>query len=403
MKRTGTGFGKSFLVLSIILITLSYAGTLQAADKAWTIMIYVDADNSLQEALMEDVNEMEMVGSSDDVNIVVEIDRLNKNMKGFKGEPWDNTRRYFIKKDDDSKEIKSELLENMPEQNMGDPQTLVDFIKFCHEKYPAQKYALILENHGDGWRKANRGTDRGICEDDTSNDKLTLPELKSALELGTCGLGKKFDAMEFDACLMAMLEVSSQIRNYVEFASFSQEEEPGAGNPYDKLLTQIKGSTDGKGFVMAVVQTYLDSYSSNVTKSAVDMSKLPALEKAVDEFAKTSIEKMKDAAPGIKAAIDETKSFRIATYKDFDDFIDRFNAKYHDQQIRDKVVAAHAAFMAAVIKNGKTENANGLSIWIPKDKAEFKSRPDYLELEMNLSTAWGEFLGNYFEKALTGN
>jgi hypothetical protein len=40
----------------------------------WTVMIYLDSDNNLESAGINDINEMEMVGSSSDVKIVVQVD-----------------------------------------------------------------------------------------------------------------------------------------------------------------------------------------------------------------------------------------------------------------------------------------------------------------------------------------
>ena len=39
--------------------------------KQWTVMVYMSADNNLEPDGIHDLNEMESVGSTDDVNIVV--------------------------------------------------------------------------------------------------------------------------------------------------------------------------------------------------------------------------------------------------------------------------------------------------------------------------------------------
>ena len=76
----------------------------------WTVMIYLDSDNNLESAGIDDINEMEMVGSTTDVNIVVQVDRipysvLAANNQGYADDvsngDWTNTRRYYITQDFD--------------------------------------------------------------------------------------------------------------------------------------------------------------------------------------------------------------------------------------------------------------------------------------------------------------
>ena len=67
--------------------------------KEWTIMTYINAKNDLEYSGLKDVNEMEQVGSTDKINIVVEIGRMNGQEDGdthVDGD-WTGTRRIYIK------------------------------------------------------------------------------------------------------------------------------------------------------------------------------------------------------------------------------------------------------------------------------------------------------------------
>jgi clostripain len=155
----------------------------------WTVMVYLDADNNLESAGIDDINEMETVGSTSDVNIVVQIDRipysvLDSNNEGYADDisngDWTNTRRYFITQDYDPSTINSQLISNLGEQNMGNPQTLISFAKWAVSNYPAKKYLLVIWNHGGGFRST--GLTKDIAWDDTSGgDKITMSELEYAL------------------------------------------------------------------------------------------------------------------------------------------------------------------------------------------------------------------------------
>ena len=133
--------------------------TKRRRSKEWTFMIYMDADNNLEHAGILDLNEMEKVGSSDSVNIVVQMDRIDGT-----GYPWDDTsngnwkktKRFFVIPDSDPDVINSFEVEDLGEMNMGKPATLDSFITWAKREFPARKYCLVLWDHGSGWQKAGR-------------------------------------------------------------------------------------------------------------------------------------------------------------------------------------------------------------------------------------------------------
>ncbi|MDQ3007176.1 MAG: clostripain-related cysteine peptidase, partial [Chloroflexota bacterium] len=112
----------------------------------WTVIVYSAADDEvLEETMWFDVNEMELVGSNPQLNIVVQIDRYGG---AFTGDgDWADTRRYLITQDNDLSTIASPIVESVGEVDTGDPQTLVDFVTWAVQKYPAKKYALVLSDH----------------------------------------------------------------------------------------------------------------------------------------------------------------------------------------------------------------------------------------------------------------
>lgn len=101
----------------------------------WTFMVYMAGDNNLSGAGDEDLREMRQVGSTDDVNVVVQFDNAGQ----------EGTRRYRVLRDGD------DLVESLGPTDSGDPNVLLDFIRWAHATYPADRYALVLWNHGGGW------------------------------------------------------------------------------------------------------------------------------------------------------------------------------------------------------------------------------------------------------------
>ncbi|GAH31165.1 unnamed protein product, partial [marine sediment metagenome] len=214
----------------------------------WTVMIYLDADNNLEMAGINDINEMEMVGSTTDVNVVVQVDRIPYSVLAANNEGhlddssnsnWTNTRRYYITQDFDPYTINSDLKSDLGELNMGNPSTLIDFATWAVTEYPAEKYLLVIWNHGGGFRSP-ASTTKDIAWDDTSGgDKITMSELEYALSAISIQMGKNVDIVGMDACLMAMTEVAYQIKDYADILVTSEESEPNDGWPYDTILGQL--------------------------------------------------------------------------------------------------------------------------------------------------------------------
>ena len=72
-----------------------------AADQqTWLVMLYDDADDEiLEEDMYNDLNEAELVGSSDRVHIVAQMDRYDG---GFDGDgDWTTAKRFLVQQDDD--------------------------------------------------------------------------------------------------------------------------------------------------------------------------------------------------------------------------------------------------------------------------------------------------------------
>ncbi|MCG2725936.1 MAG: clostripain-related cysteine peptidase, partial [Elusimicrobia bacterium] len=142
--------------------------------KEWTIMVYVNAKNDLEKFGMKDINEMEMIGSSDKINVVVELGRMD-GFDSSEGD-WTGSKRYLIRKDGNTGAITSPVLADLGKVDMGDWKHLVDFGKWAKAKYPAKKYMLIVWNHGSGWKKSSKSlVDKGLSYDFETNNHFTTP------------------------------------------------------------------------------------------------------------------------------------------------------------------------------------------------------------------------------------
>ncbi len=227
-------------------------------------MVYLAAGNNLETVGIQDINEMEIIGSTKDVNILVQMDRIPFDVLNDFGlghlddssnNNWTGTRRYYITQDMNSEIINSKLKMDLGQKNMGDPETLKDFAQWAIQNYPAERYMLVLWNHGGGFRSLE--LNRDICWDWNFglDSRITMPQLEDALSFISGQLGKEIDIIGMDACHMGMIEVAYQVKDYAQIMVASEASVPGDGWQYDCVLQTLvtSPSQTSKQFAAEIV------------------------------------------------------------------------------------------------------------------------------------------------------
>ena len=246
-----------------------------------TIMVYIVGSNLESDggAATYDIDEM-LYSGFDDENI---------NLILYTGGSydWDNS----IISDDHNCILKVEnedliLLDKEDQKNMGDPDTLSDFINYCYSNYPAEQYGIILWNHGGG-------PILGYGDDEVAEDYLTMLELTSAFADTPFTGDNKFEWIGFDACLMASIEVADVLSPYGKYLISSQESEPGCGWDY-AFLENIQEGDTGIDIGTLIVDTYISTTTEllegspygniDLTLSVMDLSKTDDVEQALDDL-----------------------------------------------------------------------------------------------------------------------
>jgi hypothetical protein len=348
----------------------------------WTVMVYLDADNNLESAGIDDINEMEMVGSTSEVNIVVQVDRvpysvLASSNQGYADDTsngnWTTTRRYYVTQDFNPVLINSPLKIDLGELNMGDPQTLVDFANWAAINYPAKKYLLVIWNHGGGFRSLNLSKD--IAWDDTNGgDKITMPELKDALSMISAQIGKNIDIVGMDACFMAMTEVAYQIKDYADILVASEETEPNDGWPYDTILSQLTSNPSLTSIPLAtnIVDDYIFTYPTTyVTQSAIDLSYMDTL---ASQLSNLALAIMNDSVTPLDKyiyAANSTQRYSLSGF-DFTDLYDlcsKILIYSNNANVKNIALSIQQSLNFAVIHSGyngsMVSRSRGLSIYFP--------------------------------------
>jgi len=363
MKRSG-------LVLAILAVVLMVS-TAFAADNAkkWTMMVFINADNNLDRFGVLDVQEMEQAGLSNDVNIVVQLDRSRKE-----------TRRYdVIGRASDAKAddwgLCSKMVQNMGEVDMGDYKELVNFVKWSADNYPAENYLLVIWNHGAGWKKKSNEIFKGISYDDQSGNHITTKDLGIAMQKVAGILGKQLDILSMDACLMQMIEVLYEVRENVTYMVASEETEPGDGWPYHLICTPLVQNPAMSPLEMAklIPQAYAQSYpSKSTTQSAVECAKVAALAETINKFAVALTDAINDTAEAkiAKNALSQVQKYAYPENVDLGHIVKLILDKTANAKVKETGTELLMAYEKAIVQNNitgsATKNSTGIAIYFPK-------------------------------------
>ncbi len=343
---------------------------------AWTLMVYIVGDNNLDEYVPLDIEtELAPTGSNADVSVVALADRLPTA-------EWSQTLLFYVTQGMEA--TPENALEDWGEANMGDPQTLLDFILWTQANYPADHYALSLWNHGWSWRPGMS------MYDETDNDTLDQHELEAVLaQVGP------IDVIMYDACQMATIENEATVRAYSQAIVHSQEWVNWDGIEYELVIPALQADPGMSADDLAAFINYSTSTGKERTYSAVALDgRWDALFAAVDAWAYALEAGLPEHRHQYAGAFHGAQTFwGDPTARDLYDVASRVYQRIDDPVIQETSLAVMFAVESAVLDEWHVKHyayAHGISIFLPL-KVDDLDDPSTLE--------WNEF--DYYRNVLT--
>lgn len=381
----------------------------QAVQKKWTMLVFLNGNNNLDEYGDLNIRQMEEVGSTNDVNIVVQWASMKRS----------SVKRLLIQKRlasaDESEVSTSPVVEDMGSVDMGDYRNFVDFVKWGHDNYPADRYFVVVWNHGNGWqlRSMNRSVGgqesigaMDISYDDKTGSHITTEQLGKAMGEISSHMGRKVELYGSDACLMAMMEVAGEMQNSVNYFVGSEELEPGEGWPYNKFLQRLVAQPDMSGDLVAkaLTEEYAAAYSAGgvygendaTTFSAVDMSVFGEMQNALAQFVNEFQGMNSSDISKVKKVVEKSQKFASQDYVDLLSFMNQLSASSVSKSKRaiDNIKEVYSRFVLLSLNGALYSDATGMSLWLPSNsKAQYNLyQKRYSALKFNQSTNWLSFL-----------
>lgn len=295
---------KALLCALIATLALSALAAAASTKPGWTVLVYMLADNDLEESALADLVEMADSGAGSGFELVVLADReCRYSASGAAGVPaWKGASLFAAEGG------RLERLADWGKVDMGDPGTLARFIAEGLAARPSERRAFLFWDHGGAWK--------GFGVDESADSNLTLEEIGTGLAAGLAKAGlARFDLMGFDACLMASYETMSAVGDRAAYFLASEELEPGHGWDYRSL--SLLGSKPAAGPVelgKAMIAGFMEQARAErngdrVTLSLIDLSRAAELDAALADFVGTVQGVMGEAAGGLGRAAGSTLEF----------------------------------------------------------------------------------------------
>ncbi|MEW6283526.1 MAG: clostripain-related cysteine peptidase, partial [Candidatus Eremiobacterota bacterium] len=355
----------------------------QNPKKKLTVLYFIDGKNNLSSMAAHSFKSLDQVGSDDNVNVVAELGLMKQSVV-----------RGLVTKGGGA-----DSFQLAGTSDMGSPASVADFVEWGMKNYPAEKYALVLWNHGAGFK--------GILTDEEAGTMCQNKDLAQALEQVKQKTGQDISVLNFNACLMGQAEVAYEYRNVAKYMVGSQEVEAGlripipglfGTTPQHKVLEDVQEAyakgrnlSDEELASLFVYETKKQFGTSlfSPTQSAVDLSQAGGVRDACENLAGKVLQAMQ-ADPSLvdqlRKDIKSAQNFckidaHIEPYVDYKDLGDFAKVLSKDEKFPADVRAAAQQVLEAAGKavsceqhatvsgfvGRSMEGSTGLSVYLPTD------------------------------------
>ncbi len=375
-----------------------------SAPHQWTFLLYLDGDNNTGALLGEQVD-----------GALWKLRQYAKQLAGdvvvvYDGPATGDTLYYHFKPD--GTVLTNTGPRNTTEADMGDPQTLIDFVAWGKKQAPADHYYLAITDHGNGLD----GTAWDYTSTTGGTHYLSNAKLLNAMRAITLNGQSPIDVLHLDSCLMGLVETAYQLRGMAHYL-ITSENEAWSVFGYDVYNRSLKKDSTPLGLVTAIVDYYSQTVRSAgypFTLAAIDMDKLEDVVARVNilatdltQYARASTANQNQLSD-IRAQSQPFDSNNDSVINTLDSYIDLSDWASKVQVIQDTAIKSDAsalinAITACIVAEGhdssrqpggmNLKGAHGLAIYYPpQPSGQLYQMYIQGELLFPLNTRWADFL-----------
>jgi hypothetical protein len=259
------------ILLSLIIFSLLSCSKIDESD--WTILIYMAADNGLNNEALDDIVDMMQAEFSDNINVIVQVDYSESNSTPA-------AYRYHIYPG------LKEQISYIGEIDSGDENELTSFANWGFSKYPSEKQALVIWSHGNGWYPSSRELPPSFCPDVEADNYIGIAG--GELRTGIKNINEHLEILIFDACNMQTVEVAAEIADYTDYIIGSEGGVNSAGFPYAEIFSMWEEQTTAENICLEIGYQYHKYYNMEeifpISCSVLKTSEFQQLLNKLEEF-----------------------------------------------------------------------------------------------------------------------
>ena len=417
-------------------------GTANLPAGSTTVLFYMNGDNDLTDEVLSAVDAMETIGSSARLNIVALVDGHPRGVGRF-GKKWVGTHLLHITTDHRSAQIRSTVLADWGERDLGDPDTLARFVRVTIERFPADRYIFCTFAHGKGVIDTGNLTGSSnakslfISPDATSQTIMPLGAFTRALQTGLDG--RRFSIVVLFSCLSSMVEIGYALGLVTDYLVASEDEirivndPPGThqlrGIAFEPMLQQLQTNPHISEIELgrSMVNRFIESYTRPVGTTGpggrmryyrypagltlVDCRSIEPLVSGIDALASRLIEGLNrpetssETLASLQSALRRSqtfKSFLNLQYYDLLDLLDHLALLSTNEDIRQMSRHSAALLRFSVIRferHTDDAGANGMAIFfnhpLVPENIYTAHRAMYRRTRFGRNTRWDQLIHTY--------
>lgn len=350
-----------------------------------TILVYmIGTDLESQYGMAtSDLNEMLKAEKSDQVHILIETGGTKQ---------WQNN--VISSRNNELYEVTSnhqlQRLDTSASRDMTDPDTLTEFIQDGVSRYPSSnRVFLILWDHGGG-------SVSGYGHDELyPNGTMNVSEFADALK----NANVKFDAVGFDACLMANAETALAASPYADYLIASEETEPGTGWYYTDWITALSKNPSLSTVELGkqIIDDFISANASTGDKTTLSITDLAEFETLVPPALNTFSESLNEEIHAgeyqkVADARFVTREFAASSH------IDQIDLVHFCENLGTDEAEALADAVRSSLKYNRSNgisDASGLSIYFPYTRTKYVTQAAGIYDEIGMDSSYTEAIRSF--------
>jgi len=380
-----------------------------AAERIWTVLIYMAGDNNLSEECVYALTQAKeaLTNESDKLAVLAQFDPSGVHAE---------TKRYLLRSKTKPLNEDADIIGwKARETDTGEPLNLLEFIRWGIAQFPARYFMVILLGHG-----GTNVNEDFLLRDENPPNALNVLELRYIFEQLEADQ-RMIHILGMDTCLMNMAEVTFELnRASVEYLVSSEGFSPNTGWPYQEILhalrEQIRTNAAGATpdwLAKRIVQEYIEFYTPYINggiavdQAVLEVKKIDEVKKKMfslcgallDEIAAGELNYNKPKQNALILAHWEAQSYNGELFVDLHDFCDRLIVRYKQVGDEGRVVqlckevnkAIEALVLKSCVAGAAFQFSYGISIYFPWAVLS----PRYANLAFPKETRWLDFLRQY--------